>query len=119
MRSELLSVLASCALVGGCAIGQDSPVARWTEPATDMVFVRVSGGQFTMGSPHGESGRDEQERQHQVTISRPFWVGAFEVTQGQWRRVMGANPSWFSGGGDQRPVENVTWFDVHEFLDRL
>jgi formylglycine-generating enzyme required for sulfatase activity len=84
-----------------------------------MAFVRIGAGRFTMGSPPDERGRELQEQQHQVTISRSFWLGALEVTQREWREVMGTNPSWFSAGGDRRPVESVTWFEVHQFLDRL
>jgi sulfatase modifying factor 1 len=59
----------------------------------------------------------------QVKITRPYYIGKFEVTQGQWEEVMGDNPSIFQGEGiersDKHPVENVTWDDVQEFLQRL
>lgn len=59
----------------------------------------------------------------EVRIERPYFIGKFEVTQAQWRKVMGGNPSVFQGGptGEQedRPVENVTWDDVQGFLNRL
>jgi len=53
-----------------------------------------------------------------VTISRAFRLGRTEVTQAQWTRIMGANPSRFAGC-PECPVENVTWFDVQRFLERL
>ncbi|MGE5243501.1 MAG: formylglycine-generating enzyme family protein [Betaproteobacteria bacterium] len=84
-----------------------------------MAFVRIEAGRFLMGSPPEEPGREAQERQHEVRLSRPFWLGAFEVTQRQWRLVMGDDPSWFRSGGDTLPVENVTWFQAREFLERL
>ena len=92
---------------------------QWTEPGTGMVFVKVEPGRFVMGSPADEIGREPQERPHHVTLSRSFWLGAFEVTQHQWLAVMGHNPSWFRLNGGNRPVENVTWFQVKEFLQRL
>jgi formylglycine-generating enzyme required for sulfatase activity len=84
-----------------------------------MVFIEVHPGGFVMGSPPDEPGREEQERQHAVTLSHPFWLGAFEVTQHQWEVVMGTNPSWFRTDDGSRPVESVTWFEVQEFLSRL
>ena len=71
-----------------------------------------------MGSEPGEAGRGEDETPHRVTISRAFWLGTTEVTQAQWNRIMGTSPSRF-GGCAQCPVENVTWFDVQKFLERL
>ena len=72
-----------------------------------------------MGSPATEPGRETQEQAHQVTLTRPFWLGAFEVTQREWMTVMGTNPSRFIDGGDLRPVENVSWLEVQAFLGRL
>jgi formylglycine-generating enzyme required for sulfatase activity len=84
-----------------------------------MEFIRVEPGRFVMGSPVDEIGREAQETQHQVTLSRPYWLGAFEVTQRQWQLVMNENPSRFRVDGESRPVEEVTWFEVQEFLQRL
>jgi len=67
-----------------------------------------------MGS---ENGYDEQPV-HQVTISEPFYMGKYQVTQAQWRAVMGNNPSRFEGC-DQCPVEQVSWNDAQEFISRL
>ncbi len=92
----------------------------------DMVWVPA--GTFTMGSPEGELGRDPSEGpQHQVTLSRGFWMGKYELTQAQWKSVMnGVNPSYFQGANagnvntDNRPVENVSWDDVTQtFLPAL
>jgi formylglycine-generating enzyme required for sulfatase activity len=78
----------------------------------EMVFVE--GGTFQMGSSSGES--DEQPV-HSVTLSS-FNIGKYEVTQAQWKAVMGSNPSSFSGC-DNCPVENVSWNDVQEFVRKL
>ena len=72
-----------------------------------------------MGSPAGEAGREPGEVQHVVTMPRSFWMGKFEVTQAEWQAVMGGNPSTFSASGGDFPVEQVNWFEVHEFLTRL
>jgi formylglycine-generating enzyme required for sulfatase activity len=95
-----------------------------------MKFVLILDGTFTMGSPETEVGRGSDESQHEVTITRPFYLGVYEVTQGQYERVMGKNPSFFAptGGGKQRlgkkatddhPVENVSWNDAVAFCKKL
>jgi formylglycine-generating enzyme required for sulfatase activity len=98
-----------------------------------MRFVLVQPGRFLIGSPEDEAGRFEDETQHEVTITEAFYLGVHQVTQGQWKRVMGNNPSWFSrfGGGkysvrdvgdaelDLFPVESVSWEDAQAFLKKL
>jgi len=76
-----------------------------------MVFVK--GGSFMMGSNDG--GSDEKPI-HRVTVS-DFYIGKYEVTQKLWKEVMGSNPSRFKG--DDRPVEQVSWNDVQEFIRKL
>ncbi|MBE0637832.1 MAG: formylglycine-generating enzyme family protein [Bacteroidales bacterium] len=87
----------------------------------EMVFVK--GGTFTMGctSEQSDCGSDEKPT-HQVTVS-DFYMGKYEVTQKQWREIMGAstslsNPSRFSGC-DDCPVESVSWNDIQEFIKKL
>jgi formylglycine-generating enzyme required for sulfatase activity len=76
-------------------------------------------GEFMMGSPKSEPERQDREgQQHRVTLSRGFWLGKYAVTQAQWKAVMGSNPSAFTGD-DRLPVENVSWNDCQEFLERL
>ncbi len=74
-------------------------------------------GSFTMGSPESEDGRENDETQHRVTLTKGYWLGETEVTQGQWKSVMGSNPSYFKG--DNRPVENVSWDDCQEFIRKV
>ena len=83
-----------------------------------MEFVKIPAGEFMMGSPSDENGRYEDEGPvHKVTIKEAFYLGRFEVTQEQWREVMGSNPSNFKG--DDLPVEQVSWNDVQEFIEKL
>lgn len=91
----------------------------YTEPSTGMEFVHIAKGTFTMGSPKTEPDRGDDEDQHSVTIAKDFWMGRTEVTQQQWMTVMGNNPSFHQKCGLRCPVENVTYFDVQEFLRRL
>ena len=86
----------------------------WVEPTTGMAFVSVPGGCFMMGN---DSGEDDERPCHEVCVYA-FWIGRYEVTQGQWKTIMGDNPSRFKNGDDY-PVESVSWNDVKEFLKRL
>jgi len=95
----------------------------WTEPSVTnsigMTFVYIKPGTFMMGSPLSELGRESNETQHQVTLTKGFYIQRTEVTQGQWRAVMGNNPSSNSNCGDECPVEMVQWNNVQEFILRL
>lgn len=80
-------------------------------------MVVIPAGSFTMGSPAGEP--FEERPQHTVTLGRPFAIGKTDVTQGQWRALMGNNPSTFTTCGDTCPVENVSWNDAKDFIQKL
>ncbi len=93
-------------------------------------FRYCPAGTFTMGSPTGEIGRDDDETQHRVELTNGFWTLETEVTQAMWKAVMGENPSWFSssvdGSSEVRgmdtsnfPVETVSWNECQEFIDKL
>ena len=82
-----------------------------------LEMVKVEAGTFQMGSPEDESGRDFDETRHQVTLTQDFYIGRTEVTQAQWKAVMGENPSDFKG--DDLPVENVSWNDAMAFCEKL
>lgn len=79
-------------------------------------MVIIPGGRFEMGSSHGAV---SERPVHDVSIVHAYALGRTEVTQGQWRAIMGGNPSRFSNCGDNCPVENVSWDDVQVFLQRL
>lgn len=81
-------------------------------------MVRVKGGTFTMGSPESDKdARSTEKPAHAVTLS-DFSIGKYEVTQAQWRAVMGDNPS-DNKGCDRCPVEQVSWHDVQDFIKKL
>jgi len=80
-------------------------------------MVLVKGGTFQMGSPETEKDRSGDERQHAVTV-KDFKIGRYEVTQAQWQTVMGSDSLKLHGCGDC-PVEQVTWNQVQEFIDKL
>ena len=84
-----------------------------------MAFVYIPPGEFQMGSPLDEPGRQSNETPHRVRLSHGFYIMTTEVTQGQWMAVMGENPSVFSDCGSDCPVENVSWTDVKQFITRL
>ena len=79
----------------------------------------VDGGTFTMGSPTTEMGRGTNEGpQHEVTITKEYWIGETQVTQALWIAVMGVNPSSHKGNQDL-PIENVSWNDCQQFITKL
>jgi formylglycine-generating enzyme required for sulfatase activity/serine/threonine protein kinase len=82
-----------------------------------MTFQFCPAGIFVMGSPAEEKDRSRNENQVQVRISQGFWMGQTEVRQGQWKSVMGSNPS--NVKGDNLPVEQVSWEDVQAFIVKL
>ncbi|MCX5771844.1 MAG: formylglycine-generating enzyme family protein [Candidatus Hydrogenedentes bacterium] len=84
----------------------------------DYWFVWAPPGRFRMGSPDAEPDRAGDELAHVVTITRGFWLGKFEVTQRQWREVMGGNPSRFAGC-DSCPLESVSPADCMTFISEL
>jgi formylglycine-generating enzyme required for sulfatase activity len=88
-------------------------VKSWRDPTTGMEFVWVPGGCYQMGA---NSGVSDEKPVHEVCVDG-FWLGKYEVTQAEWQRVMGSNPSRFKG--DRNPVEQVSWNDAQEFIKRL
>jgi formylglycine-generating enzyme required for sulfatase activity len=83
------------------------------------VLIDVSGTPFTMGSPGGELGRDTDEVEHEVTLTRDFWIMTTEITQQQFFDEMGYTPSNFSSCGMDCPVERVNWHDVAAYANAL
>ena len=89
-----------------------------TLPELDLEMMPIPSGTFVMGSPSDEQDRDSDEGpQTTVTITKPFWLGKTEVTQSQWKAVMGNTPS--RRNGDDLPVESVSWNDAVAFCEKL
>ena len=84
-----------------------------------MKFVLIKPGTFMMGSSADEPGRDNDETQHSVTLTKKFYIQTTEVTQGQWRKAMKSNPSYFKDGGEDCPIESVSFDDCQEFIRKL
>ena len=82
-----------------------------------LVMVLIPAGKFMMGSPKKEKGHDDNEAQHEVTLTKPFYIGKYEVTQEQWKAVMANNPSGYKGL--KLPVNNISWNDCQEFIKKL
>lgn len=99
--------------------GKAGETRTFTVKGVSFKMVRIPAGEFMMGSPSNEPDRDNDETQHRVRISRDFWMGQTEVTQGLWKAVMGSNPSKFSSCGDDCPVEQVSWEACQKFIRKL
>ncbi len=87
-----------------------------TEPITGMEFIYVPEGTFMMGDIFGD-GHDNEKPVHKVQLDG-FCMGKYQVTQGQWKKVMGNNPSYFQKGDDY-PAESVSWDNAQEFIKKL
>jgi formylglycine-generating enzyme required for sulfatase activity len=133
-RTPVMIVFALAAVMGGYALALASETlkerSRAVQGSTDqtitldlgeqvtMKLTLIPAGKFVMGSPSHEAGRGEDEGpQREVTISKPFYMGIHEITQGQYEVIMGSNPACFKGA--TRPVERVSWEDATEFCRRL
>ncbi|MDR3228884.1 MAG: formylglycine-generating enzyme family protein [Puniceicoccales bacterium] len=100
-----------------------SEAIRWKKPFVirflNLEMRHIPAGAFAMGSPADEPERSKDETCRRVTLSKAFYLGKTAVTQGQWKMLMGNNPSSFADLGDSAPVENVSWDDAMEFCKKL
>jgi len=147
MRLGILTASTLLALFAHFAPGAPAPKVGGPQVTNSigMKLVRIPAGELRMGSPAAEEDREAGEKQHAVRITRAFHMGVHEVTQGQFKRVMGFNPSYHSKDGTGRaldawyafrppaggrekvagldasrlPVENVSWDEAKEFCDKL
>ncbi len=107
----------------GCQTYAQSP--KTITNSIGMKLVLIPKGTFMMGSPIEEEGAENDEEQHQVTIGKDYYLGVTEVTQGQYEKVMGTNPSYFQkrvirkSDSSMYPVEQVSWEDAVEFCKKL
>jgi formylglycine-generating enzyme required for sulfatase activity len=140
---RIFSLLLSVALTVGCggtvvaqqvetqrlapAKEQASAVATEGHPkevinTLGMKLLRIPAGTFTMGSPASEKHRYDGETRHQVTLSKPFYMGRTEVTQGEWKKVMWTEPlkgEDYVREGDDYPAVYVSWADAVAFCKTL
>ena len=122
-RCWLVAVMASAAGLGAAAEGGTAasavPARLLEVPGAGMELVHVRGGCYRMGDVFGD-GEEEEAPVHEVCVD-DFDLGKYEVTQGQWKAVMGSNPSRDKGcgGNDRCPVDSVSWNDAQEFIRRL
>jgi len=135
MRAILISLL----VIGVCECRAESPagdIASVKKTLTraqlavgdpivnsiGMVLVPIPSGEFMMGSPESEEGRFDPETQHRVTLTKSFHLGRTEVSQGQWKAVMGTTP-WQGKArvkeGDDYAATYVNWEDAVEFCRKL
>ena len=94
------------------------------DPKVEMEFVYIKPGDFIMGSPPDEYGREADEVQHKVTISKGFWIQKTEVTQWQWKQLMPfdrAQSLWEMHNrlGDNYAIDGISWNEVQEFIQKL
>jgi len=94
-----------------------TPGRPWTAPLANVEMLWCPPGTFTMGSPKNEKNRGTDETQRQVTLTKGFHLGKYEVAQVQWKKIMGKNPSYFKG--TDLPVERVSWEEVTTFCQKL
>jgi formylglycine-generating enzyme required for sulfatase activity len=112
-----LVLLVGLMALGGCSKKSANPSAGTVvKNSSGMEFAYVPAGSFQMGSANGDP---TEQPVHQVTFARGFYIGRYEVTQAQWQKVMGNNPSTFSNCGENCPVEQVSSDDAQEFIKKL
>lgn len=115
----LCSLVLVAALSTPAIAGQRIPTVKEavseSDAATAIELVAIPAGCFHMGSTDGNT---DEKPVHEVCLSS-FSIGKYEVTQGQWKKIMGENPSYFSACGNDCPVEQVSWEDIQTFFDRL
>jgi formylglycine-generating enzyme required for sulfatase activity len=121
-------------VIGSSAVHLRAEQPKSVRNSAGMKLILIPAGQFTMGSAKKHEGVPD-ETQHEVIISKPFYIGAFEVTQGEWKKLMGSNPSHFQGDkltmrrtqagkplkidSGRYPVESISWVEAVEFCKKL
>jgi len=120
-----VSVLTLAIFFTTVVVGQDE--VKVISNSIEMKLARIPAGAFMMGSPRKEAERNRTEILHKVTISKPFFIGVYEVTQAKYTRVMKDTPDFRNraafnsdrGGGSDHPMDNVEWHKAVEFCKQL
>ena len=119
LTSRLLPVVALACLAGASVAANSQAPAPPGGPGRGRLdFVLVPSGTFRMGSPSTEWGSKADEQQHEVTITHPYFLAKYEVTQAQWAAATGTNPS-FLYDCPEYPVESITWYEAIAFCNLL
>jgi len=111
MRAVVLGALLLC----GCSQVAEPKVVT---DSIGIALLEIPAGKFTMGSPASEKDHQSNEQAVAVTLTKPFWLGKTEVTQGQWEAVMGTKP-WSGKSDADLPATYVNWDDATEFCKKL
>ncbi|MCC7138343.1 MAG: SUMF1/EgtB/PvdO family nonheme iron enzyme [Planctomycetes bacterium] len=130
LGEDVTGILALSRVAGEAAMVQTMVAGARVRNSVEMDLVLVMPGGVMIGSPADEAERNDDERALPARIGRPCFLGRTEVTQAQWERVMGSNPSWYRRGGEgasavasvdpaSLPVEQVSWEEATEFCRRL
>lgn len=101
---------------------KEGDIAKIEAGDIEIEMVYIAPGDFRMGATAEQQGTQPNELPaHDVKLTKGYWIGKLEVTQGQWNAVMGGNPSLYKGekDGDQLPVNGVTWAECQKFVQRL
>lgn len=100
-------------------------VPMWTN-SIGMKLVHVKAGKFQMGSPVTEEDRENDEQQHDVTLTKDYWIGVYQVTEENYKNIMGHNPHWLHPESNNLkidtsnfPIQNINWQDAQNFCKRL
>jgi formylglycine-generating enzyme required for sulfatase activity len=133
---SILSIAISFFLLFGYGLNVQAQAPKTISNSIGMKLMLIPKGTFLMGAPPTEKGLRDDECQHEVMLTREYYLGAFEVTQAQYKKVMGINPSRFQGkevaerqprtgrvvrevDRSNCPVEWVSWMDAVEFCEKL
>jgi WD40 repeat protein/formylglycine-generating enzyme required for sulfatase activity len=98
-------------------LNKEVEVKTELEKGINLEMVLIPAGKFIMGSPVSEKNHRKDETEHEVTLTKPFYMGKYEVTQEQYEAMMGNNPSKIKGA--KLPVTEVSWLDCQEFIKKL
>ena len=120
LAGRVLLACGALALAFASLHAADAPAPKPGDIVTNSVGMKlayVPAGEFDMGSAADEKGHEEDEARHRVKLTKAFRIGVTEVTQGQWKAVMGQRRGKFEG--DDLPVEDVSWTDAKAFCEKL
>ena len=118
----ILIFIGTCSLVSNLSLSasaNSNQVEKKISNSMAMEFVYVSPGSFLRGSPSSEPGRENDEKQQKVTLENGFYMQTTEVTQRQWKAVMGVLPLYIRKCNENCPVDRVSWDDAQEFINAL